>query len=321
MKTASFLDGRVQLYCGDARRVLKTIGRVDHFITDPPYEKHMHAAKGASRKDDRGNARGHKIHGAQRKIRTDGHANPKPVDFSSIVGLREVIVPLLAKNCDGWLIAFCTPEGIAPWRDAIEAAKARYKRACFWFKPDGAPQFNGQGPAMAVECFVTAWCGKGFSRWNGGGRRNLFTHQTNASDRDGRHPTEKPLALMKELIELFTDPNDLICDPFMGGGSTGIACIARGRRFIGIEKDPKYYDIAVERIHRATLQPDLFVRALRAQQENLFATPTPTPESTNKEIPDEGKSRSEARAEKSTERTKRAEGTKGTEIAEASSGS
>jgi len=255
MKRETFLEGRITLLLGDSRELLPTVGKVDHFITDPPYEAHMHAAKTGAR-----------------GIRNDGYKSPAAVDFASIDGIREWATPLMKEACDGWLLAFCTPEGIAPWRDAIEAAGARYKRACFWFKPDGAPQFNGQGPAMAVEAFVTAWCGAGHSRWNGGGRRNMFPHPTNQTDRHGGHPTEKPLSLMAELVGLFTEPGQLVCDPFMGICTTGLACIKRGRRFIGIEKDPKYFEIACERIDFAARQPDMFGEFQPKIQQDIFAT-------------------------------------------------
>ena len=107
-------DG-VEIWLGDCRSCIEQIGAVDHVLMDPPYEAHMHAAK-----------REKKTFGAQRRIRTDGHANPPPVDFSSIDGLREVVVKPLVSLCSGWFVAFCTPEWIAPWRDAIEAAGARY---------------------------------------------------------------------------------------------------------------------------------------------------------------------------------------------------
>jgi site-specific DNA-methyltransferase (adenine-specific) len=242
------LSDGVRLYCADCADVLSTLGAVSHVISDPPYEKHMHEAK-----------RGKKAYGSARRIRIDGHANPPPVDFASIDGVREAITAPLIDLCDGWFIAFCTPEGVAPWRDAIEATGARYKRACIWVKPDSAPQFNGQGPAMGAECFVTAWCGKGFSSWNGGGGRNVFTHLTNQADRHGEHPTEKPISLMCEIIEKFTNPGDLILDPFMGSGSTGVAAVRLGRRFIGIERDRRYFDIAAERISDALARPDMFV--------------------------------------------------------------
>jgi site-specific DNA-methyltransferase (adenine-specific) len=240
-------DG-VTLYCADCREVVPTLGEVDVSLFDPPYEAHMHEAK-----------RGEKVYGSARRIRTDGHANPQPVDFASIDGIRETITGPLVTITRSWLIAFCTPEGIAPWRDALEHAGARYKRACFWNKPDSAPQFNGQGPAFAVEAFVTAWCGRGLSSWNGGGRRNYFTHPTRSADREGTHPTEKPLSLMLELVELFSDRGNLILDPFMGSGTTGVAALKRGRKFVGVEVDRKYFDVACRRIERTLRQPDMFV--------------------------------------------------------------
>jgi DNA modification methylase len=64
------------------------------------------------------------------------------------------------------------------------------------------------------------------------------------------HSTQKPVALMEWLIKSFTNEGDLVIDPFMGSGSTGIACIRTNRRFIGIEMDQKYYESAVNRIRR-----------------------------------------------------------------------
>jgi len=68
------------------------------------------------------------------------------------------------------------------------------------------------------------------------------------------HPTQKPFGVMKWIVENYTNPGDTILDPFMGSGTTGIACIQTGRNFIGIEIDPKYYEIAENRIAEAQLQ-------------------------------------------------------------------
>lgn len=250
----------ITLYLGDCRDILPSLGQADAVLTDPPYEKHMHEAK-----------RGVKVYGSERRIRTDGHANPPPVDFASVDDLREVVTPMLVAATQKWLLAFCTPEGVAPWRDALEAAGARYKRACVLYKPDSAPQFNGQGPAMAAEMFVTAWCGPGLSSWNGGGRRNVFIYPTNNADREGTHPTEKPLALMLELVTLFSNVGEMVFDPFMGSGTTGRACVRLGRRFVGIEKIPRYFDIACRQIEAATKQPDMFITATRAASQVTFA--------------------------------------------------
>lgn len=77
---------------------------------------------------------------------------------------------------------------------------------------------------------------------------------------DGKvHPTQKPVEVMKWCIEHLPEPNRTILDPFMGSGTTGVACAKLGRKFIGIEIEPKYFDIACKRIEEAYRQPDMFV--------------------------------------------------------------
>jgi hypothetical protein len=71
------------------------------------------------------------------------------------------------------------------------------------------------------------------------------------------HPTEKPVGLMQWCIEKAK--SDTILDPFMGSGTTGIACVRLGRRFIGIEIEPRYFDIACARIDKSNRQKDLFI--------------------------------------------------------------
>lgn len=68
------------------------------------------------------------------------------------------------------------------------------------------------------------------------------------------HPTEKPVSLMKSYIINSTKPGEIVLDPFMGSGSTGVAALQAGRRFIGIEKEEKYFDMAVDRLQAALLQ-------------------------------------------------------------------
>jgi DNA modification methylase len=69
------------------------------------------------------------------------------------------------------------------------------------------------------------------------------------------HPHQKPLNLLVWMIVNYSFPGDTILDPFMGSGTTGIACMKTGRRFVGIEKKKEYFDIAKERIENASLQP------------------------------------------------------------------
>lgn len=86
-------------------------------------------------------------------------------------------------------------------------------------------------------------------QWNGMIRRG---------NEDREHPTQKPLELMKWCVDFMPD-SDLIVDPFMGSGTTGVACALRGRSFIGIERDERYFEIACRRIEQAYQQEDLFV--------------------------------------------------------------
>ena len=83
------------------------------------------------------------------------------------------------------------------------------------------------------------------------------------------HPTQKPLGVIKWCINHLPDSSQTILDPFMGSGTTGVACVELGRKFIGIEIDEKYFDIACERISRAERQGDLF-RKPTAKQEGIF---------------------------------------------------
>ena len=65
----------------------------------------------------------------------------------------------------------------------------------------------------------------------------------------GKHPTQKPLALLERIIMASTNKGDLILDPFMGSGTTGVAAIKLGRRFVGIDKEKEYVDLAQKRIY------------------------------------------------------------------------
>jgi site-specific DNA-methyltransferase (adenine-specific)/modification methylase len=82
------------------------------------------------------------------------------------------------------------------------------------------------------------------------------------------HPTQKPLNLMIWCIEQCKKNPQTILDPFMGSGTTGVAAANMGKSFIGIEREPKYFDIACKRIEQAYAQPDFFVaKTTPAQQQ------------------------------------------------------
>jgi len=88
-----------------------------------------------------------------------------------------------------------------------------------------------------------------FNLWQGGkSKSNVLEY---AKDKGGYHPTQKPVALLEDLIQTYSNKDDTVLDFTMGSGSTGVACINTGRNFIGIELDEGYFDIAQKRIQAA----------------------------------------------------------------------
>jgi site-specific DNA-methyltransferase (adenine-specific) len=249
--SAPVIIGNATLYLGDCLQIMPTLGAVDHIICDPPYEAITQAAIGTIPKGN--------LKGASKRL---GRA----LNFDPIDAIRREVVAFGAQS-NGWFIAFCTPEGVAKWADEINLSPMKYKRACVWVKPDSTPQFNGQGPASGAENFVCAWAGSGHSRWNASGKRGVYTHLVNNQERTGLHPTEKPRRLMSEIIADFTNPEQTILDPFMGSGTTGVAAVMAGRKFIGIEMNPQYFDVACRRIEDAQKQGDIFAMPERKKQE------------------------------------------------------
>lgn len=88
-------------------------------------------------------------------------------------------------------------------------------------------------------------------------------------EKRGDHPTQKPLGVMSWCIDQAGKPEEVktILDPFMGSGTTGVAAIQLGRKFIGIEREPKYFDIACKRIEQAVAQGQLFASEQPTQEQ------------------------------------------------------
>ena len=120
----------------------------------------------------------------------------------------------------------------------------------------GDPKFYGKTTFSDCELAWTKGAGNAARMykqiWNG-----IVREGEPAKVNQGRqHPTQKPVRLMEWCIGFF--PDSVILDPFMGSGTTGVACANLGRKFIGIEIEPKYFDIACERIEMAYAQGRLF---------------------------------------------------------------
>ena len=139
----------------------------------------------------------------------------------------------------------------------MEAGGAVYKRTCQWIKADGKPQYSGDRPGIGYESIVACHA-PGRSSWNGGGSHGAFIVNEGGDPRTG-HQTQKPLALMELLVRLFSAHGELVLDPFAGSGTTGVAAMRLGRRFLGWEMDPAYVAIASRRLAAAREQLELGV--------------------------------------------------------------
>lgn len=144
------------------------------------------------------------------------------------------------------------------------------------FIHDGSEQVLALFPNTKSGTLTPEMNVKESSGWSGGSKENrvksvfkanegsaarfFYCAKTSKQDRGegNNHPTVKPTDLMRYLVKLITPPNGTILDPFMGSGSTGKAAALEGFKFIGIEKEPQYFEIASQRIKEAGLQATLF---------------------------------------------------------------
>jgi site-specific DNA-methyltransferase (adenine-specific) len=222
--------GSATLYLGDCRDILPTLPKVDAVITDPPY----------------GDEDTHKQHLAKVTLR-DGTPAGQALGFEGIS--KDEAVRLAVQWCETaarWVVFTCE------WKYAHALNDAGVLvRLGIWRKPDGAPQFTGDRPGTGWEA-VAVCHRKGKKRWNGGGKHAFWTWPKGQND--SGHPTGKPLGLFSDFVADFTEAGETILDPFMGSGTTGVACMNLGRAFIGIEREPKYFDIACRRIEDAQRQ-------------------------------------------------------------------
>lgn len=236
-------DEMATIYLGDCFEIMPVLpcGMVDHFITDPPYSPHTHSKQWIG-----------KALTADAKPRVS--TAHKELGFEPLTSedMRKLLIAAYA-IAHRWTLAFCDLESIAEWRDNVIKCRLDYVRACIWDKVDSAPQFTGDRPAASAEAIICAHR-PGRKEWNGGGSRNVFRFAVNGYAKGGKpHPSTKPEALMRELIALFTDEDELILDPFMGSGTTLVAAKRLGRRSIGIEIQEKYCEIAAERLSQGAL--------------------------------------------------------------------
>ena len=221
-----YADSAVTLYHGDCREILPQIEQVDHVITDPPYSDTTHEGARTG----------------------DAASSGVLVDFASVEA-EDVRVVLEAIRARRWAVLTVDWQHMLPLK-AQPPRGWKFVRHGVWVKPNGTPQFTGDRPAQGWEAVAILHADvKGRMRWNGGGLPATWNHVKVA----GLHPTGKPEQLLIDFVRMFSDPGDLILDPFGGSGTTAVAAKRLGRRCILIEREEKYCEVAANRLRQSAL--------------------------------------------------------------------
>jgi len=229
--------GDAELWLGDCMDVLPTLRKVDAVITDPPYG--LGELSGTTSKKRNRNA----YFGFD-----DTEQN-----------IIDSVIPAIQKSLElsdgrGMVTPGCRCLQLYPRARAIGGF---YQPAAVGMSPWGFAGFN---PVLFY----------GKDPRDGKGQSSVATTLTEKASTD-EHPCAKPLGSMLWMVKKGSIIAETILDPFMGSGTTGVAAIQLGRKFIGIEREPKYFDIAVQRIEQAVAQGQLFApeRPKQVQEELL----------------------------------------------------
>lgn len=226
----------VQLLKGDCMDVMaglvKDKVKVNAIITDPPYN---------ISKDN--------------NFSTMNTAKRQGVDFGNwdkgfdLFSWLDIADKLLKDG--GNIVIFNSFLNIGNIAKCLESKGYAVKDLIRWIKPNPMPR--NMGSRFVADYELAIWCVKGKSKWTFNNTTNSYLRpEIKCSTPSGKerlgHPTQKPVFLMEELVKIFTNKDDVVLDPFMGSGTTGIACIKQNRNFIGIEVDNNYYNMAYKRI-------------------------------------------------------------------------
>jgi DNA modification methylase len=218
--------GDATLYLGDCLEILPTIGPVDAVVTDP-----MYGISGSSGTINRLRAKGDYV-GAD--------DSPEKVRTVAVVAIKKCI-----ETCGCVVLTPGTKNfSMYPQPDSF---------GCFYQPASVGLQVFGNGDAQPIFYYGRNQSGKNMGV-------PCSYQLTEAPEKNG-HPCVKPITIWTKLVKNVSKRDATILDPFMGSGTTGVACVRTGRRFIGIEIERKYFDIAVKRIERAFEDQALFTHA------------------------------------------------------------
>lgn len=231
--------GDCRLILGDCLEVMPLLDGFDAVVTDPPYEL-----------SDSGPG---KSHFGMSLNKFDGEAYKAIVNGVNYSALFDAFEQAF-KPVNGF--AFCSNRQITKLMGEAER-RGLSTTLLVWHKTNAAPFANGVWRGD-IE-YIVHFRGKGATFVGGAvDKTKVIPHPI---IQDTAHPTVKPIPIITRLIGNCSEREQLILDPFMGSGTTGVACVKLGRKFTGIELDPDYFEIACERIRKAYAQPDMFVPA------------------------------------------------------------
>lgn len=236
-------DG-VEIWLGDCREIMPRLEPVDLLCTDPPYLLTSGGdTNGAIWKKGRFAGEDYKNDGAI--VATIPWDSWLPIAFGAC-----------AKDSDAYIMAN-DKSLLDAMRETVAAGWAIHN-VLVWNKENGTPN---RWYFKDCEFTVYAWRGKARTI------NNPTSCQLLRVPRDPKagHPTQKPVGLMAHYIGNSSQPGGRVLDPFLGSGSTGVAAVRLGRRFVGIEIEPRFFEIARRRISEALKAPSLFVADRRPE--------------------------------------------------------
>lgn len=204
------------MHC-DARTIpLTYVAQCDVMITDPPYREHVHS-KATSQSPKRG-------------------ARHRPMGFSYLDPALRRFIGRWAATVKRWSILYSDVEASTWLRLACEGAGAEYIRTIPWVRWS-MPQLSGDRPAQGFEHILIFHQPdhKGRTSWNGAGSVTHLAHK--ALRGETKHKAEKPLDQALDLVSWFSNPGEVVFDPFAGHGTIGRACQLLGREYLGLEAD------------------------------------------------------------------------------------
>ncbi|WP_308814612.1 DNA-methyltransferase [Serratia marcescens] len=237
--------GNAVLYCGDSLELLRAGFTADALITDPPYSSGGINA-GARRSTPQDKYIG--THGRQYANFYGDNRDARSWSLWMTLWLGQSMKTL---NDGAYVMLFTDWRQLPATTDALQAGGYIWRGVVPWNKTA-----SSRAPHTGYfrhQCEYVVWGSKGNleKSLHGGPWPGLVTQRVIPKEK--LHMTAKPLSLMQELVEPVI-PGGTILDPFMGSGTTGVAAVTSGRRFIGVEMSNFYFDVACKRIEEAQQQ-------------------------------------------------------------------